>query len=261
VRVQIAGARDLAVDAAGNLYLADGVRARRVDSGGVLRTIAGDGYLTALGDGGPATGALLLRPSAVAFDASGTLYIADTGTGRVRRVRGGSINTLAGTLHAPMGVAVDPLGNVTVADTGNDRVVQIQAGAGLGVLVGAGLRGPRSVCFDGTGGFFIVDTLNHRVLRNGVEIRAEFSHPSACATDAAGNLFVADTGNDRVRKITAAGAATTVDMGALSAPGGVAVSPRGELFVSDSGNHRIRQVTPDGIVETHSGRWIRRMER
>jgi uncharacterized protein (TIGR03437 family) len=129
----------LAVDAAGNLYIADwwNHRVRKV-SGGVITTVAGNGTLGFSGDGGPATSAQLNYPYGVAVDAAGNLYIADRENNRVRRVSGGVITTVAGNgtggfsgdggpaasaeLSYPEGVAVDSAGNVYIADTNNSRL-------------------------------------------------------------------------------------------------------------------------------------------
>src|SRR5205823_1585863 len=128
---------DLAA-ANGNVYLADGVRARWIDFAGVIRTAAGDGYLHSIGDGLAATAAGLNLPTALAMDFGGNLYIADTGTQRVRQVAPkGTMGTIAGTgiaatggegslaavtpLNTPMGVAVDAFGNLVIADTYNHR--------------------------------------------------------------------------------------------------------------------------------------------
>jgi len=77
---------DLAIGPMGDIYIADGRRVRRVDTAGVISTVAGNGFLSTLGDGAGATSAILYHPSAVALDASGNLYIADTGTERLRMV-------------------------------------------------------------------------------------------------------------------------------------------------------------------------------
>ena len=88
---------DLAADVSGNLLIADGVRVRRVDPAGTIATVAGDGYVHSVGDGGPATLAQLFQPSALALDSAGNLFIADSGTERIRQVRNdGTMTTLAG---------------------------------------------------------------------------------------------------------------------------------------------------------------------
>src|SRR5665647_2127350 len=94
----------LAADLNGNLFIADGVRLRRVDPVGNIVTVAGDGYVHSVGDGGPATMAQLYQPSAPTLDSAGNLFIADSGTERVRQViRDGTMTTLAGTGAAARG--------------------------------------------------------------------------------------------------------------------------------------------------------------
>ena len=185
------------MDLNGVLYIADGVHIRKVVSG-QIQTVAGDGYLHAIGDGGLATDALLSQPSAIALNGAGSLYIADTGTQRVRQVLPtGVIQTLAGTgvagyvsdnvgasaamLNLPMGVAVDAAGNILIADTWNQRIRQVAADGLIRTLVGTGAGGvgaeglppaqtplsdPGGVCIDRGGTLFVVDTFNHRVLRS-----------------------------------------------------------------------------------------------
>ncbi|MCX6631968.1 MAG: hypothetical protein NTW28_30535 [Candidatus Solibacter sp.] len=97
---------DLAADLNGNLFIADGVRLRRVDPSGGIVSVAGDGYLHSVGDGGPAAMAQFYQPSALTLDSAGNLYIADSGTARVRQVlRGGTVTTLAGNGTAARGAA------------------------------------------------------------------------------------------------------------------------------------------------------------
>ena len=124
----------VAVDAQGSLYIADYAnnRVRKV-SGGIITTVAGTGTAGYSGDGGQATSAQLNFPVGVAVDAQGSLYIADSGNYRVRKVSGGIITTVAGTgtagysgdggqatsaqLNVPFGVAVDAQGNLYIADS------------------------------------------------------------------------------------------------------------------------------------------------
>jgi uncharacterized protein (TIGR03437 family) len=282
-------AGDVAMDSAANLYVADGAQLRTIDPRGQVATLAGDPHQLAIGDGGPATSALLLQPSAVALDSAGNLYIADSGTGRVRQVSGSSvIQTVVGTdLSGPMGVAILASGDLLIADTGNHVVRKLSGGA-LSTVMGTGtagagaegqaplaeaLNGPAGVCAAADGSYYVVDTRNHRVLRvppggsvqtaagngaaglagDGAAARvAQLSGPVACAADASGNLFVADTGNDRIRKIAANGTITTAVSG-LSGPRGVAADGAGNLWIADSGNHRICLWSPAGGLQTVIG--------
>src|ERR1017187_7479737 len=184
---------DMAADLSGNLYIADGSRLRRMDASGAFVTVAGDAYMHSVGDGGPATMAELYLPSALTLDSAGNLFIADSGTERVRLVtRDGTVTTLAGTgaggagaadgspagsaaLNTPMGVSMDSSGNVLVADTYNHRILLVTPARVLRAVAGTGtggaspegtlplmaqLRGPRAVCADRAGNLYIVDTSN-----------------------------------------------------------------------------------------------------
>ena len=255
---------DLAPDLAGDVFLADGMRVREVYADGLISTAAGDGYLHAVGDGTPATSAVLYQPSAVALDAAGNLFIADTGTARVRIVLAtGLIQTLAGDgiagynndgipataaeLWEPMGLAFDPWGNLFLADTNNQRVREISAGvistfAGTGAA-GTGqegltplkmpLRGPRGVCAGRDGSVYIVDTDNHRVL---------VEPPRGVVTTFAGNGSPGDAGDGESARLAQ-----------LNLPTACALDGAGDMFIADTGNHRIREVTATGIINTVAG--------
>src|SRR5450631_383672 len=142
IGAQINGPLGVAVDAAGNLYIADTGNevVRKVSADGTISTVAGTGTSGYLGDGGAARSAWLNGPEAVAVDAAGNLYIADTFNGRIRRVgTDGIITTVAGVgstgiysgdggpaqnaaLSLPTDVAVDRAGNLYIADFGNSRI-------------------------------------------------------------------------------------------------------------------------------------------
>src|ERR1022692_2133409 len=306
---------DLAVDLAGNLYIADGGRIREV-SNGAIRTIAGDDYLH-VGDGASATRSELFNPSALWLDGGGNLLIADTGTERVRKVdSSGIITTLAGTgaagpgaegaiaatatLVGPVGVVKDPPGNMLILES--DRVQQVGADGRIRTVMGTGshaqsidglpplqtsLVSPNGLCIDRAANVYVADA--HRILKwppggmvttvagNGLPglagdgaqaTLAQLWYPHACTADSFGNLYIADTNNHSIRKVDAGGTITTVagsgqpgysgDEGAaasanLSLPQGVAADDNGDIFISDTGNNRIQQVTPDGVIHTIAG--------
>lgn len=185
----------VAVDSAGNLYIADSWnnRIRRVDaSTSVITTVAGSGSQNYSGDGGLATSAQLNHPQSVAMDALGNLYIADSGNIRIRKVDAstGIISTVispgidqwGNTISDnPQGVAIDAAGNIIVAATGGN-IVQI---GGKGSLITiAGTLWAQGYSGDG-----------------GVSTGALLNQPSAVAVDSKGNIYIADTGNNCIRRI------------------------------------------------------------
>ena len=248
----------VAVDGAGNLYIADQYnnRIRRVDSTGTITTIAGTEERGFGGDGGPATQAPLFLPTGVAVDVEGNLYIADQYNHRIRRVDStGTITTIAGTgerrfggdggpairaqLDAPSGVAVDGAGNLYIADASNHRIRKVDSIGTITTIAGTGEQG-----FGGNGG---------------PASQAHLFFPTGVAVDSAGNLYIADVGNHRIRKVDSTGTITTIagtgergfsgdDGPAIQAqlddPTGVAVDGAGNLYIADASNHRIRLLTP-----------------
>ena len=159
VNAALSTVNDLATDVSGNLWIADGVRVRRVDLAGTIATAAGDGYVHSVGDGGPATAAQLFQPSALALDSAGNLFIADSGTERIRQVRkDGAIDDARrqrdggagrrqwrsrrqhGAQYAD-GCRHGPLGNVLVADTYNHRVLLVTPSHALRTVAGTGTGG------------------------------------------------------------------------------------------------------------------------
>ena len=273
---QLSDPSGVAVDASGNLFIADGIsRIRKVTPQGTITTVAGTGSAGFSGDGGPATSAQVVA-WAVAVDASGNLFIVDGANNRIRKVTPqGTITTVAGngcllpgsytgcfsgdggpavaaSLYSPYGVAVDASSNLFIADTGNQRIRKVTpqgtittvAGTGTGYS-GAGI----SAGFSGDGG---------------PATSAQLSNPRGVAVDGSGNLFIADFCNNRIRKVTPQGTITTVagsggtdgclvtyngftgDGGPatsaqLSYPSGAAVDASGNLFIPDG---VIRQLVP-----------------
>ena len=277
----------VALDGAGNLYIADSAHHRirmvcaATNSGtiagtsagctaaGIINTIAGNGTAGATGNNGPASAALLDNPGGIAIDGAGNLYIADTGNNEVREivaatgnivlvaggattVCGGATDTagdgcpaLQATLNQPEGVALDVNGNLYIADAADARVREVALSTGIiNTVAGTGTAG-----YNGDGV---------------TAITAELNAPYAVAFDASGNLYIADSGNNRVREVKAvsgaitpastiatfAGTGNAGDSGdgaaATSAelwdPSGVAVDAAGNVYIADTQNNAIRKV-------------------
>ena len=320
VQAQLSRPGGVAVDSAGNVYIADISNhcIRRVDPSGTIITVAGSGSLGYSGDGGPGIQAWLASPGDVAVDSAGNLYIADTWNHRIRRVDpSGTIITAAGSgsrgysgdggsavaaqLNYPSSVAVDHAGNLYIADSSNHRIRRVDPSGTITTVAGSGslgysgdrnraiqarLRFPYGVAADGAGNLYIADTGNHRIRHvddngtintivgggdvrdGGPAIHAQLALPHGVAVDSAGNLFIADAGNHRIRRVDPSGTITTVagsgtlgyggdgrpaGTAFLNNPRGVAVDSAGNLFIADAGNHRIRRVDPSGTITTIAG--------
>ena len=248
----LAAPQRVATDAAGNFYIGDGPRIRKV-ANGAIATLAGGGAPT--GENGPATAAQLLSPQGLWADSAGNVYIADSGTARILKVSGCVLSRVAGggatagdnlpatsaQLGAPSGTAMDTSGILYISDPQTALVRAVRNGT---ISTAAG------------GGTTLGD--------NGPATSAKLSEPQAVAVDSGGNLYIADA--NRVRLVsagvitTAAGNGTSGYQGdsgpptaaMLSGPSGIAVDAAGSLYIADSGNNRIREVAA-GIIATVAG--------
>jgi len=251
----------VAVDATGNVYIADFNNdvVRKVTAGTI--TTAAGGPLGYVGDNGTATSALLFSPTGSAAGPGGAVYIVDSYHNLVRKVVNGVITTVAGTgaagysgdggaatsatLNTPWSVAVDAAGNLYIADAGNSVIRKVSGGV-ITTIAGTG-----TASFSGD---------------NGAATSATLNGPGGIALDASGNLYISDFGNNRVRMIsggtitTVAGNGTATFAGdnssatsaSLAGPLDVRVDAAGNLYIADRGNNRIRKVT-GGIISTFAG--------
>ncbi len=253
----------IAVDPAGNVYLADRVNStiREINASGVVTTLAGVAGTTGSADGTNSS-AQFFNPSGLAVDAATNLYVADTGNDTIRKVTpAGVVTTVAGSAGsigslngvgtnarflAPLAVTLDSQSNLLVADSGNGTIRKITPAGMVSTLAGI------------PGLFASID---------GPATNALFGYPSGIAVDAASNIYVSDTGFLTIRRIGPdgtvstlaglAGTGGTVDGTGSTArfgyPYGLATDAAGNVLVADRANNTVRLVTPQGMVLTVAG--------
>lgn len=243
----------IVVDAQGNVFVSDAGASNRIikiTPQGAVATVAGGEEKFADGNGSAAS---FNSPSALALDAAGNIFVADTGNNRIRKVaRDGTVTTVAGDgaagyrdgraadseFDAPVGVAVDERGNVFVADTYNDRIRLITSDGDVKTLAGGSTP----------------------AYTDGDAASARFDTPCAVAVASSGDLFVADTGNNRLRKIGRDGQVSTLNLHTpdqssveLGAPVGLALTHDNFLYVTEQNRARVWQVAPDATARLIAG--------
>ena len=312
---QFDSAEGIAVDASGNVYVADTNNQiiRKITPGGTVSTLAGTPYVTGSTDG-PGAAARFNYPCGIAVDAAGNVYVADTFNSTIRKITPmGVVSTLAGTagvtgsadgngaaaqFNHPPSVAADAAGNVYVADIYNNSIRKITSGGVVSTLAGgtwgsadgtgaaAQFGNPQGVTVDVAGNIYVAEISNliRRITPVGVVTTiagtaggtgstdgtgsaARFNYPRGVAVDISGNLYVADTFNNTIRKITpgtvvstwagTAGFDGSADGASFNArflnPQGLAVDVTGNTYVADTSNQTIRKITPEGMVSTIAG--------
>ena len=260
----------MAVDAAGNIYIADAFnfRVRKVNTAGIISTIAGTGVSGYTGDGGPATAAQTRSALAMATDAAGNIFFADQNNHCIRKINAaGIITTVAGSgsagffgdglaatiaqLNSPTGICLDASGNLFIADALNHRVRKVNTSGIISTIAGNGLIG-----YSGDG---MAATATQLTRADGV------------AVDGAGNVYITDFDNNRVRMINTSGIISTFSgngtpgylgdgfpatTAELNLPFGVAIDGLGNIYSSDYGSQHIRKVNTSGIITTIAGNGI-----
>jgi prepilin-type N-terminal cleavage/methylation domain-containing protein len=241
--------RGIAIDSAGNVYVADtnNQRIRKISPSGVVTTLAGSGTAGYLD--GTGTAAQFRSSFGIAVDSAGNVYVGDWGNHRIRKISpSGVVTTLAGSgtagyldgtgtaaqFNQPSGIAIDSTGVVYVADCENHRIRKVTSSGVVTTFAGSGIAG----YLDGTG------------------TAAQFDNPCGVAIDTTTDtIYVADGLNNRIRKITPSGVVTTLagtgvagfvdgtgTVAQFSFPIGMTFDNAGNLYVADTSNYRIRKI-------------------
>ena len=264
------GVMSLAIDAFGDLFIADAYnqRIRRISRNGQIDTVMGNGF----GDGGLANRAFLAPISGIAVDKDGNTFLAEATASRVRKVtHDGIISTIAGALGSgfggdgglavnalltePSALAIHPNGDLYIADTYNNRVRKIASDGRISTVAGNGTGFCQS-CGDSP----------TPIGDGGMAVNASVYKPDSLAFDKNGNLYISGVYNGRIRKVSPGGVISTYvgggngDADSVSAtsiylyhPHGIAADISGNLFITQYSDNVIRKVTPAGIITTIAG--------
>jgi sugar lactone lactonase YvrE len=253
------GPAGIVMDAAGNLYVADSGNneIREITPYGVVSTYAGN--INKGSVNGTGTAASFANPLGLAIDASGNLYVADSGNNMIRKITiTGVVTTLAGsgaagatngaaetaTFNNPNGIAVDFAGNVYINDTGNNLIRMLSTTGTVSTLAGSGFA----------------------AIANGTGTAASFNTPQGLTLDASGNLYVADEGNHLIREVSTSGIAGTfagsgysgsengtILRATFNAPYALTLDAKGNMYVADAGSNTIRKIALNDTVTTFAG--------
>lgn len=235
--------KGMAMDAAGNLYVADAAahRIRKITPAGVVSTIAGTGA-RGMRDGHALTEATFNHPLNVAVDGNGNILVADGSNHAIRKITpAGVVSTVAGTgtygyrdgpaasaqFSTPYGIAVDDVGNIYVGDHANHRIRKITPGKVVTTIAGNGSSNSS----------------------DGVGTEAGISWPGGIVLDETSNLYIAEKGGGRIRRLALTGAVSTIG-GYLSVNNGpchLTIDAAGNLYVLYRGLHRIKKYSPSGV--------------
>ena len=227
----------MAIDAQGNIYIADTFnnRIRKMAPDGTVTTIAGNGTSGYVDDVG--VNAEFYAPAGLTVDAQGNIFVADYGNNMIRKIKpDGTVSTYAGNGYAgfvdgaavkvamfngPSGVALDATGNLFVADQNNNMIRKITTTGSVSLVAGTTTAGYLNITVDSAKASW-----------------GGFKHPCAIAEGPDGNLYVADRGNSAIRMITPAGVITTVAGGPeqtalVGLPSGLCIDAQGNIFLTD----------------------------
>lgn len=263
---KISSSYGIAADHSGNIYFCDGQRIRKVNSAGIISTIAGTGVSGFSGDGGQASLAQLNNPNGITIDLLGNIYFSDLTNNRIRKINtNGIINTIAGIgspgfsgdggpatsakIASVFGLVTDSVGNLYFGDVQNYRIRKINTTGIITTIAGTGVVGH-------TGDL-------------GQATSAKIAEVECLAIDASGNIYFTEfSPYNSIRKINTSGIIKTIagkipggfsgdggiaDSCQMYGPVGIAVDANGNIYFADSDNYRIRKINTSGIVTTIAG--------
>ncbi len=274
--------RGIALDDSGNIFIADEYnnRIRKINTSGIISTIAGTGYGAPnyggfSGDGGPATAAELFYPKGLTLDSVGNIYIADWMNNCIRKIntkgiistfagKGGTVSGYSGDngaataaeMHNPNSVVIDKTGNVIIADEFNERIRVVNSNDIISTIAGNGTAG-----YSGD---------------NGAATSAELSAPIGVCKDISGSIFISELEENRIRKVNTGGVISTIAGNGFGAPNsggfsgdggpatsaelygpyGIVIAANGNVIFADDGNGRIREIDTKGIITTIAGNGV-----
>jgi sugar lactone lactonase YvrE len=263
--------RGIALDAAGNLYLCDGLNhcIRKIATDGTVSTYAGTG-VAGFADG-PAATAQFREPYNLTVDPAGNVFVSDFLNQRIRKIdTTGMVTTIAGTgaigyqdgpalsaqFNYPRGICLDATGNLYIGDSWSHRIRKIDTQGNVSTYAGGG----NVFAVQGTSSFL-----------DGPDTTARFWAPTEVSIDSAGNLYVADAYNQRIRKVdTGRVVSTWAGSGPVgpnaggfqNGPGNQALfkipaacyaGPDGSIYVGDGSSYRVRKIDPAQYVSTFAG--------
>ena len=319
---QFNGPNSLTFDGSGNLYVNDGYnnRVRKINTAGIVTTVAGNGVMAYGGDGGQATTASLYYPASVLADVYGNIYISTNADNRIRKVNSsGIINTIAGNgilgyngdgiaatlaqLYYPYVGAINPARNLVFADPQNYRIRRIDSYGIISTIAGNGISGysgdggqataaklkdPSWLCMSASGELYIADNLARCIRKvdihgiittyvgtgiagysgdGGPATAAQLFYPNGITIDNYNNLYISDYVANVIRKVDAAGLITTIagngsvgysgdggpaTIAQLNGPNSVTVDISGNVYIADLNNNVVRKISYPSIKPTDS---------
>jgi gliding motility-associated-like protein len=233
--------RGVAVDAAGNIYVAQIVlnTITKIPADGSSSVIIASGFN---------------GPTGVAVDKLGNVYVADNGNNVVKKipVDGSAVTIVASGFNSPYGLAIDAHNNLFVTNLGNGLIQKIPLSGGAAVTIGPVFSAPTGVAIDASGNIYITDRTTNSIQKiqagsnTAISLGVASGNPNGIVVDGSGNLYVVDLYSSGILKFPAGGGSPSIVGSSLSTPVDLAIDGNGVLYVSDFNSNSIKELTPSG---------------